>query len=232
MPNHKVVSQDEWVNARVDFMAKEKAFTRQREQLAEARRQLPWVKIDKSYVFEGDSGNVSLGDLFNGKSQLVIYHFMFGEDWEEGCKSCSFWADNYDGSTEHLAARDVSLVGVSVAPIAKLTQYKKRMGWDFEWVSSGGSDFSRDFHVWVSADDIEKGNTFYNYERGKHYGEHMPGMSVFTKEGDTIYHTYSCYARGLDPVNSTYQILDLTPKGRDEKDLPFPMAWVKHHDKY
>ncbi len=233
MTDHKVVSQEEWVKARVAFMAKEKEFTHQREKLAEERRQLPWVKIDKDYTFQSDSGTETLSDLFQGRSQLVVYHFMFGPDWQEGCKSCSFWADNYNGSIEHLAARDVSLVAVSVGPLAKLNEFQQRMGWNFKWVSSAQTDFSKDFHVWASPEEIENGTTFYNFKKGNHYGEHMPGMSVFATDKDgQIFHTYSCYARGLDPVNSTYQILDLTPKGRDEKELPFPMAWVNHHDKY
>ncbi len=233
MTDHKIVSQEEWIKARTDFMKKEKELTHLRERLAEERRQLPWVKIEKNYTFDAPTGPASLSDLFNGRSQLVVYHFMFGADWQEGCKSCSFWADNYDGSIEHLAARDVSLVAVSVGPLAKLQEFKTRMGWHFPWVSSANTDFSKDFHVWASPEQIEKGETFYNFQKGNHYGEHMPGVSVFTTgEDGQIYHTYSCYARGLDPVNSTYQILDLTPKGRDEKDLPYPMAWVNHHDKY
>ncbi len=233
MTGHKVVSQEEWVKARVAFMAKEKEFTHLREQLAEQRRQLPWVKVEKDYAFQSDKGTVTLADLFQGRSQLVVYHFMFGPDWEEGCKSCSFWADHYDGSIAHLAARDVSLVAISVGPLDRLNAFQKRMGWHFPWVSSANTDFSKDFHVWATPEEIESGDTFYNFTKGNHYGEHMPGMSVFVKDDDgQIFHTYSVYARGLDPVNSAYQILDLTPKGRDEKELPFPMAWVKHHDKY
>lgn len=233
MANHKIVSQDEWVKARIAFMAKEKEFTHRREQLAEERRQLPWVKVDKDYTFETDTGRQTLSDLFDGKSQLVVYHFMFGPDWQEGCKSCSFWADHYDGSIEHLAARDTTLVAISVGPLDRLKEFQKRMGWHFKWVSSANTDFSKDFHVWATVEEIESGETFYNYKKGNHYGEHMPGMSVFVKDDDgQIYHTYSVYARGLDPVNSAYQILDLTPKGRNEKDLPYPMAWVNHHDRY
>jgi predicted dithiol-disulfide oxidoreductase (DUF899 family) len=228
---HTTVSREEWLAARKALLAKEKAFTLQRDELSAQRRALPWVKVDKTYVFEGREGKVTLANLFDGRSQLLVYHFMFGPDWQEGCPSCSFWADNYNGIVVHLNHRDVSLVAVSRAPLEKLEQYKRRMGWTFNWVSSSGNDFNRDYHVSFTPE--EKGRAVYNYKAGSFSGEEAPGISVFAKdEAGAVYHTYSCYARGLDMLNGAYHMLDLVPKGRDEDGLPFTMAWVRRHDRY
>jgi predicted dithiol-disulfide oxidoreductase (DUF899 family) len=233
MNNHRVVSKEQWLEARIEYLAKEKEFTRLRDQLSQARRELPWVKVDKKYVFDGPNGTETLSDLFNRKSQLIVYHFMFHPTWEEGCKSCSFWADNFNEITVHLNQRDVSLVAVSKAKVDQLNAFKKRMGWKFKWVSSFGNDFNRDYHVSFTPEELEKGEMYYNFKLGKFPSEEGPGISVFYKDtnGD-IFHTYSCYARGLDMLNGAYHFLDLAPKGRDEEQLPYSMAWVRHHDKY
>jgi predicted dithiol-disulfide oxidoreductase (DUF899 family) len=228
---HQIVSRDEWLAARKILLAKEKAFTKQRDALSEERRRLPWVKVDKAYVFEGPTGRETLADLFAGRNQLLVYHFMFGPDWKEGCPSCSFWADNYDGAVVHLSHRDVSLVVVSRAPLEKLESYRKRMGWSFKWVSSYGNDFNRDYHVSFTPE--EQKMAVYNYKAGGFGSSEAPGVSVFSKDADgQIFHTYSCYARGLDMLNGAYHLLDLVPKGRDEQGLSFPMAWVRRHDQY
>ena len=230
---HKIVSQREWLAARKALLAKEKEFTKQRDRLSEERRALPWVKIEKSYSFEGPKGRQSLSDLFEGRSQLIVYHFMYGPEWGEGCMSCSFWADTFNGAIEHLKARDVTMIAVSRAPYSTLKAFQKRMGWSFKWVSSLGSDFNYDFHVSFTPEEQEKGPVFYNFQKQEFPSDEAPGISVFYKDkaGD-IFHTYSTYARGLDAVNGAYQLLDLAPKGRDEAELPWPMAWVKHRDKY
>jgi predicted dithiol-disulfide oxidoreductase (DUF899 family) len=222
----RIATREDWLAERLALLAREKALNRARDELAAARRALPWVRIDKPYRFEGAGGPLGLADLFAGRSQLALYHFMFGPDWQEGCPSCSFWADGYDGMAVHLAARDVTLAAASRAPLAKLLAYRDRMGWRFPWVSALGSDFNADFGVTLP----EAGGT-YNYAPTRRTGE-MPGLSVFVRDGDAVFHTYSTYARGLDPLNSAYQILDLTPKGRDEAGLPWPMAWVRRHDRY
>ena len=229
---HQVVPHEEWLVARKRLLAKEKEFTRLRDRLSEERRELPWARVEKTYVFDGPDGKESLSDLFADRSQLVVYHFMFDPSWEEGCKSCSFWADNYGGAIMHLNQRDVAMVTVSKAPFAKLEAFRKRMGWTFKWVSSSATDFNRDYGVSFTPDERESGQAFYNYRLGRIGGE-MPGLSVFYKDGSgAIFHTYSCYARGLDMFNSAYQLLDLVPKGRDEADLPYTMAWVRHRDRY
>jgi predicted dithiol-disulfide oxidoreductase (DUF899 family) len=229
----RIVCQEEWLDARKAFLAKEKQFTRTRDELARQRRELPWVKVEKPYTFDAPEGRVSLADLFGGKGQLVVYHFMLGPDWEEGCPSCSFWADNYNGVDVHLAHRDTALVAVSRAPLAKIEAYKKRMGWTFRWVSSAGSDFNFDFGVSFDAAKRVEGERNYNYGSIAFNGEEAPGLSVLCRgEDGAIYHTYSTYARGLDMFNAAYQMLDLTAKGRDEAGLPWPMAWVKRHDRY
>ncbi len=233
MAKHQIVSQDQWLTARRALLAEEKAFTEARDRLSQARRALPWVRLDKPYVFRGAKGEGNLADLFDGRGQLIVYHFMLGPDWNEGCKSCSFWMDNFSGIETHLNQRDVSFVAVSRAPLEKLDAFKRQMGWTFTWVSSLGSDFNYDFHV--SFTDAEKaaGEVAYNYGTRKFFSSEGPGMSVFCKGDDgALYHTYSCYARGLDPLNGAYQLLDLTPKGRDEDALPYPMAWVRLRDTY
>lgn len=232
MAAHPVVSRSEWLAARKALLDREKAFTRERDALSAERRKLPWVRVDKAYEFEGPAGKETLADLFGGKSQLAVYHFMLGPDWQEGCKSCSFWADNFNGVDVHLAHRDLALVAVSRAPLAKIEAFKRRMGWTFKWVSSFGSDFNRAFNVSFAPDELG-GEVLYNYEQQKFPADEAPGMSVFHRAaGGAVFHTYSCYARGLDMINGAYHILDLAPKGRDEGALPFTMSWVRHHDKY
>lgn len=233
MQNHKIVSRDEWLVARKEHLAKEKAFTRQRDKLSQERRGLPWEKVEKEYVFDGPNGKETLAELFAGRSQLIVNHFMFGPDWEEGCPSCSYWADNVDGVIVHLNHRDISLVAVSRAPLDKLKAYQKRMGWSFKWVSSFGNDFNRDFNVSFTPEEMEKGEMFYNFRVTKFPADEGPGTSVFYKnEAGEVFRTYSCYARGLDMLNGAYHYMDLAPKGRDEDDLPYTMAWLRRHDQY
>jgi len=229
---HKVVSQNEWLTARKALLAKEKEFSHARDNLSEARRALPWVKVEKNYVFEGSNGRETLADLFAGKSQLIIYHFMLGPGWVQGCPSCSFLADHFDGAAIHLAHRDVALVVVSRAPPAEIEAYKKRMGWKFKWVSSYDNDFNHDFHVSFTKDELANGAE-YNYSTGKIPSEELPGLSAFIKnESGVVLHTYSAYARGLDTLIGAYNFLDMAPKGRDERALPWTMAWVRRHDEY
>ena len=226
----RIVDHEEWIAARKAFLAKEKAFTQQREELACERRALPWEKVDKSYTFEGPEGKLTLAALFAGRGQLIVQHFMFGPEWDEGCPGCSFWSDNFNGIDAHLAARDTAFVAVSRAPLAKLEAYKKRMGWTFRWVSSAGSDFNFDFGVSFAQDGSAHD---YNYGSEQFDGEEKPGVSAFRRGDDgTICHTYSTYGRGLDALNGAYQLLDITSKGRDEAVLPWSMAWVKRHDRY
>jgi predicted dithiol-disulfide oxidoreductase (DUF899 family) len=227
---HAFVSQTEWLAARKALLAKEKEFSKARDALSAARRALPWV--EKSYVFDGPAGKETLANLFGGKSQLLVYHFMLGPGWVQGCPSCSFLADHFDGAAAHLAQRDVTLVVVSRAPLAEIEAYKKRMGWRFKWVSSFGSDFNRDYHVSFSKDEVA-GEVEYNYALGKFPSEEAPGLSAFIKdEAGGVFHTYSSYARGLDILLGTYNFLDMAPKGRDEDGLPWTMAWVRRHDEY
>ena len=229
---HTVVSQNEWLAARKALLAKEKEFSRQRDALSAARRELPWVKVEKNYVFEGPDGKETLADLFGGKSQLMVYHFMLGPGWVQGCPSCSFLADHFDGATIHLAQRDVAFVVVSRAPLAEIEAYKKRMGWKFKWVSSNGNDFNHDFHVSFTPQEKASGKVDYNYAIGNFPSEEAPGLSTFIKDGGALLHTYSTYGRGLDIIVGTYNMLDLAPKGRDEDALPWSMAWVRRHDEY
>jgi predicted dithiol-disulfide oxidoreductase (DUF899 family) len=234
MTTHKVVSQKQWTEARVAHLKKEKELTRLRDELSRERRELPWVKVEKNYVFDTPAGRKSLADLFQGRSQLLIYHFMFGPEWKEGCPSCSFVCDHIDGAVPHLAARDVTLTMVSRAPLAKTEAFKKRMGWHFPWVSSSGTDFNYDYHASFRPEETAKGAVDYNYTVAPFPSEEAPGASVFYRDASTgeIFHTYSVYARGLDPLVGTYTLLDMVPKGRDEDQLPFSMAWVRHHDRY
>jgi len=233
MTNHQIVSPDQWVAARRRLLTKEKEFLRLRDQLSGERRELPWERVDKQYVFDGPAGDETLADLFAGRGQLIVYHFMFAPEWETGCKSCSFWADNYNGIIPHLNQRDVSLAAISRAPIEKLRAFAARMSWNFKWVSSANSEFNYDYHVSFRPEDSARGTALYNYARYEKSMTDLPGFSVFLKdEAGDIFHTYSTYARGLDPMNAAYQLLDLVPKGRDEAGLPHPMAWVKLHDMY
>jgi predicted dithiol-disulfide oxidoreductase (DUF899 family) len=233
MTTHRVVTREEWIRERMQHQGREKELTRLRDQLSRERRELPWVRVDRPYLFDGLDGPESLSDLFHGRSQLIIYHFMFDPSWEDGCKSCSFWMDNFDGIDVHLNHRDVSLVLVSRAPIAKLEAYRKRMGWGLEWVSSEHTDFNRDYHVSFTPQEVESGQAYYNYRVGPFGAPEAPGISVFYRDADgAIYHTYSCYARGLDMLNGAYHLLDLVPKGRDEAGLSYSMEWLRHHDRY
>lgn len=233
MDHPRIVSRDEWLAARAQHLVREKEFTRLRDQLSAERRALPWVRVDKHYVFDAPGGRESLSDLFAGKNQLIVYHFMFHPNWIDGCKSCSFWADNFNGIDVHLAHRDVTLLAVSRAPLAKLDAFKRRMGWGFKWVSSLGSDFNRDFHVSFTPEEIAQGDVYYNYAMRKFPVEEAPGISVFFKDATGgIFHTYSCYARGLDMLNGAYHYLDIAPKGRDEAGQPYTMAWLRHRDRY
>jgi predicted dithiol-disulfide oxidoreductase (DUF899 family) len=234
MNTHLVVSREKWLEARREHLEHEKELTHLRDKLSAERRELPWVKVDKNYVFDAPDGKKTLADLFDGRSQLIVYHFMFHPDWREGCPSCSFVVDHLDGTIPHLAARDVSLVVVSRAPLPKLEPFKQRMGWRFRWVSSFGSDFNYDYHVSFTPEQKAAGKVDYNYTLQEFPSDESPGLSVFYKDpasGD-IFHTYSAYARGLDPLVGTYTLLDMVPKGRDEDALSFPMAWLRHHDRY
>ncbi|HEX9448992.1 MAG TPA: thioredoxin family protein [Dongiaceae bacterium] len=230
MQQHKIVSQDEWLVARKAHLAREKEVTHLRDKVAAERRDLPWVKVDKAYVFEGPTGKQTLAQLFGSNAQLIIYHFMFGPDWAQGCPSCSFLADHIDGADQHLKHHDVSVVVVSRAPWAKIDGFKKRMGWKFNWVSSNGSDFNFDYHVSFTDVDRARDKAYYNYEMGPYMFDELPGISVFIKTEDgSIYHTYSAYARGGDILLGAHNFLDLTPKGRNENGT---MDWVRHHDRY
>jgi predicted dithiol-disulfide oxidoreductase (DUF899 family) len=231
--NPKIVTRDEWLKARKRLLAKEKRLTRERDALAAERRQLPWVKVEKNYVFDTPKGKQSLADLFEGKSQLVVYHFMFGPEWKEACPSCSFNMDHTDGALVHLAQRDVSFVAISRAPLANIEDFKRRMGWRFQWVSSYGTNFNYDYHASFTEDQRAKGKVEYNFDWVEFPSAEAPGISVFYKDQTgAVYHTYSAYARGTEHVVNTYNYLDFVPKGRDEDSLPFPMSWVRHHDRY
>ena len=230
MTDHKVVSHEDWIAARKAFLDKEKEFTRLRDELAAERRRLPWEKIDKEYVFEGPDGSETLTDLFAGRKQLLVYHFMFGPDWEEGCPSCSFWADNYNGLDVHLAHRNTTLLAISNTSLDKINAYKERMGWSFKWMSSMGSDFNRDFDVTFSEEEMQKGEMVYNYRVTQFPASEAPGVSAFIRDSADIYHTYSTYARGLDILNSAYNMLDLTALGRHEDGKG--MFWLRRKDQY
>ena len=233
MKSPKIVSHSEWLVARKALLAKEKEFTRARDALSAARRALPWEKVETDYVFEGQNGPLTLVQLFAGKSQLIVYHFMFGPDWEAGCKSCSFWADNFARIGVHLRHRDANLALVSRAPYARLADYQKRMGWEaLTWVSSLGNSFNFDYAVSFTKEELETETKNYNFGTRKFGMEEAPGISVFACEGDAIFHTYSTYSRGLDMLNGAYHLLDLLPKGRDEQGLSYGMEWLRRRDEY
>jgi predicted dithiol-disulfide oxidoreductase (DUF899 family) len=234
MKNHAVVSRTEWLAARAAHLTKEKEFTRLRDQLSQQRRELPWVKVDKEYVFDGPKGQETLAELFGGRSQLIVYHFMFAPDWEAGCPHCSFWADNFNGVIVHLNHRDVAMIAVSRAPLQKLEAFKKRMGWNFRWVSSSATDFNFDYHVSFTPEELAKKEMFYNFAiHDDIESSEREGVSVFYKDPKgSVFHTYSAYARGIDMLNTAYHYLDLVPKGRDETELEFTQAWVRRHDEY
>jgi predicted dithiol-disulfide oxidoreductase (DUF899 family) len=233
MQPHRIVSHDEWIAARKSYLAEEKAFSKVRDALAKKRRELPWEKVEKTYVFDGPNGKQTLADLFGGKNQLFIYHFMLGPDWEAGCPSCSLLADHFDGAVIHLAQRDVAFAVVSRAPLPQIQKFQQRMGWRFKWLSSFGSDFNFDYQVSASPQEKASGKVLYNYVVTEFPSEERPGASVFFKnEAGEVFHTYSTYGRGLDILIGAYNVLDLAPKGRDEDGLAFSMAWVRHHDRY
>src|ERR1700741_2940784 len=233
MGQPRVVAAAEWLAARKELLKKEKEFTRLRDELTKQRRELPWEKVEKTYVFDGPSGKETLADLFGARSQLIVYHFMLGPGWAEGCPSCSFISDHIDGSVPHLAARDVRLAVASRAPLAEIEAFKKRMCWRFHWGSSNATHFNYDYHVSMSKEELGKGEVYYNYGMQKFPSEERPGTSVFCKDAaGNLFHTYSSYGRGLDILIGAYNWLDLTPKGRDEEALKHTMAWGRHHDKY
>lgn len=234
MATPAIVSHDQWLAARRQLLEEEKAFTRRRDALTAQRQALPWERVEKSYEFDSADGRQTLSDLFGKASQLIVYHFMFDPEWDEGCKSCSLIADLYEPAVEHLAHRDVALVTVSRAPLDKLELFRQRMGWNFKWVSSFGSDFNYDYHVSFTPQEMDGGQQHYNYRDGAEFpAAEAPGASVFAKnEAGEIFHTYSAYARGLEAFMTVYNWLDIVPRGRDEDDLPYGMFWVRHHDRY
>ena len=233
LDNHKVVSESEWIEARKELLKEEKEFTILRDQLSQQRRDLPWVQVNKEYVFDGPNGKQTLSELFDGRSQLIIYHLMYDPTWDTACPSCSFWADNFNDIIVHLNQRDVTMIAISKAPYGKIDKYKKRMGWDFKWVSSFDTDFNRDYYVSFTSEELEKKEGFYNFTIQNPSVSELPGVSVFYKDpSGKIFHTYSAYARGIDILNNTYNYLDLVPKGRDEDVYDFPMEWVRRHDEY
>jgi len=229
----KVVSHEEWLKARLDLLAAEKEFTRQRDALTRRRMAMPWERIGKNYVFDTLEGKRTLAELFEGRRQLLVQHFMFAPGWEQGCPSCSFMADHTDGANVHLAQRDITLAAVSRAPLAEIERFRKRMGWQFKWVSSHGSDFNYDFGVSFTPEEVAKGEVDYNYGRWPFAHEELPGISAFYRnDAGEVFHTYSTYGRGVEVMMGAYNLIDLTPKGRDEDNLSFTMEWVRHHDRY
>jgi predicted dithiol-disulfide oxidoreductase (DUF899 family) len=231
--DHPVVGREQWLAARKALLAREKELTRLQDQIARERRALPWVRVQKDYVFDTPEGLKTLAELFDGRSQLLVQHFMFAPGWEQGCKSCSFMADHNDGANLHLAQRDVTLLAVSRAPLAEIERFRQRMGWKFKWASSHGTTFNHDFGVNFSQDEMSSGKVDYNYTRQPFPHEEAPGISVFHRdEAGQVFHTYSRYGRGVEVMMHAYNLLELTPKGRDEDEFDYPMAWVRHHDRY
>ena len=232
MTTHMTATRDKWLEARLDLLAAEKDLTRRSDEVARLRRQLPWTRVEKKYVFEGPNGHETLADLFDGRSQLVVQQFMLAPGWEQGCKSCSYMADHNDGANVHLAQRDVTLLAISRAPLAEIERFRQRMGWQFKWVSSHGTDFNRDFGVSFTPEEIARGEADYNFGKSPP-GQEMPGVSVFYRDdAGQVFHTYSTYGRGVEVMMHAYNLMDLTPKGRDEDNLRFTMDWVRHHDRY
>jgi len=233
METNTVVTHEQWLTARRELLAAEKELTRQRDAVTRRRMAMPWKRVDNDYVFDTAEGKRSLAELFDGRRQLLVQHFMFGPGWEEGCKSCSFMADHTDGMTVHLAHRDVTLLAISSAPLAEIERFRRRMEWQFRWVSSHGSDFNRDFGVSFTPEQVATGKVDYNYGKWPNAHEELPGISVFCKDdAGAVFHTYSTYGRGVEVMMGTYNMLDLVPKGRDEDQLKFTMEWVRHHDRY
>ena len=230
---HKIVAHEQWIEARKQLLAKEKEYTRLGDDLARQRRELPWEPVAKDYVFDGPAGKESLAQLFAGRSQLAVYHFMFGPEWEAGCPHCSFWADNFNGIDIHLAHRDVTFVAISHAPVAKLEAFKQRMGWSFKWVSAGENGFNYDYYVSFKPEQVAAGEIYQNFQPVKMAMSEIVGISAFYRNpAGAMFHTYSAYSRGVDTINGAYRWLDLMPKGRDEAGLTFTQAWVRHHDRY
>lgn len=230
---NQIVSREDWLKARLELLEAEKDFTRRRDALTRRRMALPWVRVEKDYRFEGPAGPLSLGELFDGRSQLIVYHFMLGPDWGEGCTACSFWADNFDRIPVHLAHRDVTFTAVSRAPLAEIEAYRRRMGWSFRWVSSHGSEFNFDYQASFTPEQIAAGEAVYNFRPIAPKTSDLVGISVFCRnDAGEIFHSYSCYSRGVEMLNGAYHYLDLVPKGRDEDGLDFPMAWLRRHDSY
>jgi len=230
--NPIIVSEEKWLAARLELLREEKEFTRLRDKLADRRRKLPWIKITKGYTFESSDGQVTLADLFEGRSQLMVQHFMLGPGWEQGCKSCSFMMDHFNPTVPHLNARDVSFTAISHAPLAEILPFKARMGWAVNWVSSHGTGFNQDFNVSFTEEEIARGGVYYNYAKMDFPQTEAPGISVFAKDASgNVYLTYSTYGRGVEVVMTTYDLLDLVPKGRNE-DPEATMSWVRHHDRY
>ena len=234
MSQRRIVSHEDWIAARKELLAREKDFTRLRDELSDSIRDLPWERVERGYVFDGPDGRETLAALFDGKSQLIVYHFMFDPAWEEGCRICSFMADHFAPLVVHLGERDVTMLACSRAPLTKLDAFRRRMGWDFKWVSSAGNDFSRDFRVSFTEEQIDSGEIEYNYRKERGIpGTELPGMSVFARNSaGEVFHTYSTYARGLETFLGAYRFLDIVPGGRDEDDLTFTMEWIRHRDRY
>ncbi|HVR85445.1 MAG TPA: DUF899 domain-containing protein [Planctomycetota bacterium] len=231
--DHRIVSRKQWLKDRLAFLKKEKKFSKLGDQLAKQRRALPWVRVEKDYVFDGPGGPVPFAQLFGPQHQLIVYHFMFAPDWSAGCPHCSFWADHYDSLRHHLGRRDTAFTAISRAPIAQIESFKKRMGWMFSWVSSGQTSFNYDFNASFTDEQNRTGTSFFNFRKGNAGASDREGASVFYKDQDgAIYHTYSTFARGIDALNGTYHFLELTPKGRDEGGQEGPQDWVRHHDRY
>jgi predicted dithiol-disulfide oxidoreductase (DUF899 family) len=231
--NHRIVTKDEWLAERTALLAHEKELTRLRDQISRERRALPWLRIDKTYVFDTSEGNRTLAELFDGRRQLLVQHFMFAPGWTQGCPSCSFMADHVDGMTIHLAHRDVTFVAVSRAPLADIERFRRRMGWRFTWVSSHGGDFNTDFRVSFTPEEVAKGAIDYNFGKWPHAEEEWPGVSAFYRDdAGNVFRTYSTYGRGVEVMMGTYDMLDLTAKGRDERDVEYKMEWLRHHDRY
>ena len=232
-PQPKVSTREQWLAARLELLREEKEFTRLGDSLAQRRRELPWVRMTKPYTCESSRGKVTLADLFEGRSQLMVQHFMLGPGWEQGCKSCSFMMDHFNPTVPHLKARDVSFAAISHAPLAEILPFKKRMGWAINWVSSHGTDFNRDFHVSFTQKEIDRGQVDYNYTKMDFPQTEAPGISVFVRDDSgNVYLTYSTYGRGVEVVMTTYELLDLVPKGRDESAMEYGMEWLRHHDRY
>lgn len=230
---HPVVSRDQWIVERKKLLAREKALTHLRDEIARERRALSWVRIDKNYVFDTLAGKRTLAELFDGRRQLLVQHFMLGPGWEQGCKSCSYMADHTDGMNVHLKQRDVTFVAISRAPLAEIELFRQRMGWRFKWVSSFGTDFNRDFGVTFTPEEIARGETYYNFSLQGFPQQEAPGVSVFYKDdAGEVFHTYATYGRGVEVMMGTYNLLDLVPEGRGERDVPYKMEWLRHHDRY